>query len=197
MATVGNSKTKPTNKKITTTTDTKIKKSAGKKDAVKTTKKPKTTKEQRARKTPITIDTPLTEKERKFCEQYIIHGVAYKAVKEAGYNFKSAPYFNSQGTMLLKKPNIIHYLNQLREEQRKKHIATADEVMQYFTQVMNGEIKDQFQLDASIRDRNDAAKEIAKRTIDIDNRLKGIADQKVDNEVKITLDWSRKEVGNE
>lgn len=40
--------------------------------------------------------------------------------------------------------------------------------MEFFTKVMRGEVKDAFGLDASLADRKDAAKEIAKRTVDIE-----------------------------
>lgn len=42
--------------------------------------------------------------------------------------------------------------------------------MEFFTNVMRGEIKDAFGLDPSLADRKDAAKEIAKRTVDIEAR---------------------------
>lgn len=73
------------------------------------------------------------------------------------------------------------------EEIRKDTIATADEVMQFFTSVMRGEVKDQFGLDATLSDRTRAAQEIAKRTVDIENRKAGEPDQLV----AIKLDWSR------
>lgn len=73
------------------------------------------------------------------------------------------------------------------EEIRKESVATADEVMQFFTSVMRGEVKDQFGLDATLSDRTRAAQEIAKRTVDIDNRNSGTPDQNI----SITLDWAR------
>ena len=69
----------------------------------------------------------------------------------------------------------------------KASIATAQEVMEYFTKVMHGEIKDQFGLDAPLSERTRAAQELAKRTVDIDNRNKGQADAKVE----ISLNWKR------
>lgn len=45
--------------------------------------------------------------------------------------------------------------------------------MQYFTDVMRGKITDQFGLDASLSERTKAAQELAKRQIDIPNRLAG------------------------
>ena len=59
--------------------------------------------------------------------------------------------------------------------------------MQFFSAVMRGEVKDQFGLDATLSDRTRAAQEIAKRTVDIENRKAGEPDQLV----AIKLDWSR------
>ena len=50
---------------------------------------------------------------------------------------------------------------------------------------MNGEEKDQFGLDISASDRLRAAQELAKRTIDLDNKLAGQAD----NKIEISLKW--------
>ena len=67
-------------------------------------------------------------------------------------------------------------------------MATSEEVMDFFSRVMRGEVKDQFGLETSVADRIKAAQELAKRTIDIDNRIKGVGDPVVE----IRLDW----VGN-
>ena len=72
-------------------------------------------------------------------------------------------------------------------EARTESVAAATEVMEYFTRVMRGEEKDQFGLDAPLSERTRAAQELAKRTIDIENRMTGVSDQKVE----IKLDWSR------
>ena len=50
---------------------------------------------------------------------------------------------------------------------------------------MRGEIKDQFGLDASLNDRTKAAQELAKRTVDVENRIKGVPD----TQISIKLDW--------
>lgn len=88
---------------------------------------------------------------------------------------------------LLQRPEIQkEYWDQMREV-REHDVADATEVMKYFTQVMRGEIKDQFGLDASLSDRTQAAKELAKRTVDIENRMAG----KPDAVVSIGLNWQR------
>ena len=64
-------------------------------------------------------------------------------------------------------------------------MATGQEVMDFFTLVMNGEVLDQFGLEASLSDRLKAANELAKRTTDIDLKATGTAD----NQIHIKLDW--------
>ena len=58
--------------------------------------------------------------------------------------------------------------------------------MEYLTKVMRGELKDQFGLEASLSERTKAAQELAKRTIDIENKLK-TSNKTGDKEIKITL----------
>lgn len=87
----------------------------------------------------------------------------------------------------LSKPDIQKEYWRQMEKITDRNVADAVEVMQYFTQVMRGEIKDQFGLDASLSDRTQAAKELAKRTVDMENRMNG----KPDAVVSISLNWKR------
>lgn len=59
--------------------------------------------------------------------------------------------------------------------------------MQFFTAVMNGEVKDQFGLESTLADRLKAANELARRTIDIDNKLNG----KDQMNINLSLNWKR------
>ena len=54
---------------------------------------------------------------------------------------------------------------------------------------MRGKVKDQFGLDASLGERTKAAQELAKRQIDIQNKLAGNEQP----ELKITLNWARQD----
>lgn len=128
----------------------------------------------------IQPDTPLTPAEQKFITEYIKCGSGTKAVKAAGLEHVSA-------NTILRRPNVQLEIQRLMEEVKKESIAAADEVMGYFTAVMRGEIKDQFGLDAPLSERTRAAQELAKRTVDIENRKAGLADQVT----AITLDWGR------
>ena len=128
----------------------------------------------------------LTIKEKKFADKYLETGNAAKSVIEAGYKVK---FPEVKGSQLIRKSNVMEYIHAKQEEMSSKTIASAKDVMEYLTKVMRGEIKDQFGLDAPLSERTKAATELAKRTVDIDNRLQGRAD----NVVEIKLDWSREE----
>ena len=70
--------------------------------------------------------------------------------------------------------NYIKEEIKFRQEQRKKEsIATGQQVMEFFSKVMRGEVKDQFGLESTLADRLKAANELARRTVDIENKLNG------------------------
>lgn len=144
-------------------------------------KKQTTTK---TKKSYTTENTPLTSKQELFCYYYIETGNGTQSAIRAGYAERTAKVTASQ---LLTKPNIAKKIRESVEETKKNSIATAQEVMEYFTKVMNGEIKDQFNLEAPLSERTRAAQELAKRTVDIENRANG----KADAVVEIKLDWTR------
>ena len=50
---------------------------------------------------------------------------------------------------------------------------------------MRGEVKDQFGLDAPLSERTAAAKELAKRVIDVEKDAEAVVP-----EIKVTLNWS-------
>jgi len=106
----------------------------------------------------------LTPKQKAFADNYIKCGNATEAAKEAGYNPKSARQIGAEN---LTKPYILDYIKQRTTPTEQKRIASGDEVLQFFTRVMNGEEKDAFGLDASLDTKIKAAVELAKRTCDI------------------------------
>lgn len=124
----------------------------------------------------------LTPKEAKFINEYIKTGNGAESVRNAGYKQKAPSRYANE---LLNKPYINHEIIHRLQEAKTQAIADASEVMAYLTSVMRGEVKDQFGLDAPLSERTKAAQELAKRTIDVDNRLK--SGQTEDGEIKITL----------
>ena len=133
----------------------------------------------------------LTTKEAMFIDAYMEHGNQRQAVIDAGFTTK-APGGYAQ--LLLRKQHIAHEIEHRLEEHHKESVANGQQVMEFFTRVMNGEIKDQFGLDAPLSERIKAGQEIAKRTVDIANKIAGVK-AGTENEVTIKLDWSRNHAG--
>lgn len=115
------------------------------------------------------METKLTRKQKIFAEEYVKCGNETEAAKRAGYRERSAYCIGSEN---MKKPDIIAYINELTASEDAKRIADAKEILEYFTAVMRGEIKDQFDLEPSLTERTKAAEALAKRTIDIKDRDK-------------------------
>lgn len=68
----------------------------------------------------------LTEKQKRFCEEYLIDLNATQAAIRAGYSEKTAEQI---GYKLVQKSLVLEYLNKLREEQSKRTQITADRVL--------------------------------------------------------------------
>lgn len=109
----------------------------------------------------------LTLKQRAFCDYYIQSGNATEAALKAGYSRRSASEIGKQN---LKKHPCKQYIAMRMQPKEKRRIADADEVLDYLSGVMRGEIKDQFGLDASLQDRTKAAQELLKRYAVADQR---------------------------
>jgi phage terminase small subunit len=102
----------------------------------------------------------LNEKQKAFADYYIQTGNATESAKLAGYSEKTA---RSIGSENLTKPDICSYIKERLDEQSQKRVADANEVIEFYTAVMRGEIKDQFGLDASLSDRLKAGDALMKR----------------------------------
>ena len=102
----------------------------------------------------------LTPKQKAFADYHLECGNATEAAKRAGYKEKAA---YAMGAENLKKPQILTYIAERQKQLDDKRIADISEVLQFFTSVMRGEIKDQFDFEASLSDRLSAGKELMKR----------------------------------
>ena len=119
----------------------------------------------------------LTEKERIFADEYIKTTNATQSAIKAGYAENSA---SVTGSKMLRKPKVRQYIDAVMNERSKNTIATADEVLEYLTKVMNGEEKDAFGLDASIADRTKAAELLGKRHMLFTDKVKLDAEIEID-----------------
>ena len=119
----------------------------------------------------------LTEKERIFADEYIKTTNATQSAIKAGYAENSA---SVTGSKMLRKPKVRQYIDAVMNERSKNTIATADEVLEYLTKVMNGEEKDAFGLDISIADRTKAAELLGKRHMLFTDKVKLDAEIEID-----------------
>lgn len=81
----------------------------------------------------------LTDKQKKFAEEYIQDLNATRAYKVAYPKVKSDRAASSAGARLLANVNIRNYVDELLEEIKNSKIADAQEVMEYLTSVMRRE----------------------------------------------------------
>ncbi|WP_090399673.1 terminase small subunit [Natribacillus halophilus] len=82
----------------------------------------------------------LTEKQRRFADEYIRLGEITQAAINAGYSTKTA---HATGNENLKKPIVKTYIDERLEKLRKESIAEQDEILQYLTSVMRGNVNDE------------------------------------------------------
>lgn len=102
----------------------------------------------------------LNKKQMDFVLEYLKTNNITKSAIKAGYSKKTAAV---QGSRLLTNVKIASYVEAVNERMESDKIADIQEVMEYFTAVMRGEKKDQFDLDPTLSDRTKAASELAKR----------------------------------
>lgn len=114
----------------------------------------------------------MTDKQKRFCDEYLIDCNATQAAVRAGYSPKTA---KQTGCENLAKPDLKAYIDERLEEMHNEKTADAQEVLEYLTSVMRGEHKEQVlklvgegvqtisDIDVGAKDRIKAAELIGKR----------------------------------
>lgn len=78
----------------------------------------------------------MTDKQKRFCDEYLIDLNGTQAAIRAGYSEKTARNIASEN---LAKPDIQQYIRERMTEKEKTLIADQDEVLRYLTSVLRGE----------------------------------------------------------
>lgn len=115
----------------------------------------------------------LTDKQRRFADEYLVDCNATRAAIRAGYSQSKSGSCN-YSSRLLANPDVRAYINGELEKIHNKNIANAEEVLKFLTHVMRGETKEQVVLrvggdqqltmvEVSARERLKAAELIGKR----------------------------------
>lgn len=102
----------------------------------------------------------LTARRKRFIEEMAACGNATEAARRAGYSKKTA---SVKGCALMKIPEIREAVEKALEEQRKNSIADLQEVQEFLTAVLRGEVPG-----SKTRDRV-AAANILQRRYPIEN----------------------------
>lgn len=102
----------------------------------------------------------LTPKQKAFADEYLtdLNGTrAYKAVYK---NVKSDATASTNAWRLLRNAKVKEYIAERMKKIQSEKTADLEEVIRFFSSVMRGEVKDQFDLDATISDRLSAGREL-------------------------------------
>lgn len=109
----------------------------------------------------------LTEKQKRFADEYIISGNATQSAIKAGYSSK---YANTNASKLLQNTTIKSYIEERLAKLESKRIANAQEVLEYLTGVMRGDEKEEVMTEdgvayrePSVKDKLKAAELLGKR----------------------------------
>lgn len=108
----------------------------------------------------VVSDIKLKPKELKFAEEWLKTTNATQSAIKAGYSARTA---YSAGNRLLKKVDVKQYIDERLAEMQESSIADTNEVMQFLSSAMRGDIPDQFGLDPALNDRIKAAELLGKR----------------------------------
>lgn len=80
----------------------------------------------------------LTEKQKRFADEYLIDLNATRAYKAVYKNVKKDEVARACGSRLLTKANIKTYIDEQLEKISSEKVADAQEVMEYLTNVIRG-----------------------------------------------------------
>lgn len=83
----------------------------------------------------------LTDKQKRFCEEYIIDLNATQASIRAGYSKDTA---NVQGAQNLSKLSIQEYISQLQQSKSEELNITQNKVLQELCKIAFGDVKNYF-----------------------------------------------------
>lgn len=81
----------------------------------------------------------LSEKQRRFADEYIITGKITESAVKAGY---SKNYANAQGYKLLGNVGIKTYIEKRLDEIKSQKVADQQEIMEFLTSIVRGEVRE-------------------------------------------------------
>lgn len=134
----------------------------------------------------------MTEKQRRFCDEYLIDLNATQAAIRAGYSEKNARNIASEN---LAKPNIREYIDRRMAEKESELIADQDEVLKYLTSVLRGNTQSEVVVVENIGDYMSQARTMKKapdekerlRAAELLGKRYGLYTDRIEQEVDMDL----------
>ena len=105
----------------------------------------------------------MTDKQRKFCDEYLIDLNATRAYKLAYPNVKSESAATSGASRLLRNVKVKTYIDEQLEKISSEKIATAEEVTEYLTTVLRGESQSEIVVVEGVGDGCSVARTMQKK----------------------------------
>ena len=106
----------------------------------------------------------MNEKHKKFADYYIETLDIAASYKRAYTDKKlSTEVASANGCRLLKNAKVKEYIEKRLESKDKERIASQDEVLEFLTKTMRGEVKDQLGLETPVKERVRSAELLGKR----------------------------------
>ena len=104
----------------------------------------------------------MTDKQKRFCDEYLIDCNATRAYKVTYPNVKKDEVASVNGSKLLRNAKVKNYIEEQLQKIESAKIADVQEVMEYLTAVLRGETQSSEIVVEGIGDGCSKAKEIFK-----------------------------------
>ena len=149
----------------------------------------------------------MTEKQKRFCDEYLIDCNATRAYKTVYQNVKSDEVARKAGSRLLTNVDVKNYIAEQMEKIHNEKTADAQEVIEYLTSVLRGESTAQeivvegtgdgcseartMEKAPSVKEKLKAAELLGKRYALFTDKV----ETDVDMDLNITIDYGKDDTG--
>lgn len=105
----------------------------------------------------------MNEKQKIFADYYIETLNITKSYKKAYGEQMSDESASANGSRLIRDDKVKEYIEKAMEIKSNERIASQNEVLEFLTQTMRGEVKDQLGLETPVKERVRSAELLGKR----------------------------------
>ena len=105
----------------------------------------------------------MNEKQKMFADYYIETLNITESYKRAYGEDLSDESASANGSRLIRNDKVEKYIEKAMENKSKERIASQDEVLEFLTKTMRGEVQDQLGLETPVKERVRSAELLGKR----------------------------------